>query len=282
MLRRAGHLVAGSWSGRTGLALVTLMVLIALLGPVLAPHSPTAIFSEAGSLAAPSSSHLLGTDTLGRDVLSRFLHGGRSLILLSALTTAVAVGIGTLWGLTSGYLRGAFDIVGTRLSDVLLSLPPLLLVMLLVMSLGSSSVVLVTVIAVFFAPRIMRIMRGATQTVCAEDFVTAARARGESTMSVIGREILPNVTGPLLIEVGMRFAYVIIFLSTLNFLGLGAQPPSSDWGLMVSDGRVVMGQAPLLTLVPALGIAAVAVGASLVSDEVASHLGRTRGQRVQL
>lgn len=260
-------------SGRIGVLLVTSIALIALIGPLVAPNSPREI-ALAPPASGPSWALPFGTDLLGRDVFSRFLHGGASLILLSFSATVLAFALGMALGMTSGYKGGITDVILTRLMDVLLSLPPLLMIMLFVMALGTSTPVLILVVALFFAPRVGRIVRGATQAVCAEEYIEAAQARGETTTAIIVRELLPNISGPLLAEFTLRFTYTIIFISTLNFLGLGVQPPSSDWGLMVSEGRVLLSQAPLIVIVPAAGIAALAIGANLIGDQLSSHFSR--------
>lgn len=274
---RAAHrwllVVVRGNAGRAGVALVGLALMLALLGPFLAPYSPTQIgLSVPGS--GPSWAHLLGSDQLGRDVLSRLLTGGRSLVGISLLVTTVAFALGAVIGVVSGYSGGWLDSLTTRVIDTGLSLPPLLLIMLFVMSLGSSTAVLVCVVALFFAPRVARIIRGATQSVCAEDYVLAAKARGESAATIVFLEIVPNISGPILAEFAMRFTYAIIFISTLNYLGLGVQPPSSDWGLMISEGNALVTQAPLAVVAPALAIVSLAVGANLISSELSTHFSR--------
>jgi peptide/nickel transport system permease protein len=143
-----------------------------------------------------------------------------------------------------------------------------------VIALGTSIPVIIGVIAAFFSPRIVRVIRGATHAVCTQDYVIAARARGESTIAILWREILPNITGPLLCELAIRLNYAIIFIATLNFLGLGVQPPSPDWGLMVSENRIILAQAPLAALVPALAIASLAIGVNFMADQIGAHLAR--------
>lgn len=271
-------LVAGT-SGRVGLALTSAGLLVAILGPLVAPYGYSALVGQI--LQAPSPAHLLGTDQLGRDVLSRVLDGGRSVVILPVLAVALAFAIGGTLGLVAGYRVGLVDQVITRLADILMSVPPLLLVMALVITLGTSDPVLIVTTGLWFSPRVVRIVRGATSAVCAQDFVLAAQARGESMASILWREVTPNITGTLLAELALRLNYAIIFITTLNFLGLGVQPPSSDWGLMVSEGRAFLGPAPLIAIVPALLIAALAIGVNLISDQIAAHLARNVQINVQ-
>lgn len=263
-------LLSGS-AGRTGIFLVAVTAVIALVGPIVAPYSPLALGPP---IEPPSTAHWLGTDQLGRDVLSRVLFGGRHLIFLPMLTVLLAFSLGATVGLLAGYKGGAVDQVIVRAADIVMSVPPLLLVLIFVISLGASDPVLVTVVALFFAPRIVRVIRGSTHWVCSQDYVTAARARGESTIAILSREILPNITGPLLAELALRLNYAIIFIATINFLGLGVQPPSSDWGLMVSDGRALLGTAPLVALAPTVAIGALTIGVNLISDQISAHLAR--------
>lgn len=258
--------------GKIGTVLVTAMLLIIVFGPYIAPYSFTAIVG--GLLEGPSRAHLLGTDVLGRDVLSRLLNGGRSIIVLPTLAVAVAFSIGVTLGLLAGLKGGLTDLVITRAAEVAMSVPPLLMVLIMVFTFGHSDLVLILATGIFFSPRSIRIIRGAAHAVCTQDYVTAARARGENDFAIVFREILPNVTGLLLAELALRLTFAIIFISTLSFLGLGQQPPSADWGLMISDGRTYFTQAPLPVVAPALGIAALTIGINLIADEITAHLAR--------
>jgi peptide/nickel transport system permease protein len=248
------------------------MLLVILIGPFVAPYSDTAIVGNI--LEGPSHAHLFGTDYLGRDVLSRFLNGGLSILLLPILAVGVAFSIGITVGLLAGIKGGITDLVITRVAEVAMSVPPLLMVLVLVFTFGHSDAVLVLATGIFFAPRSIRIIRGAAHAVSTQDYVTAARARGEGDLAIVFREILPNVTGPLLAELALRLTFAIIFISTLSFLGLGVQPPSPDWGLMISDNRVYFLQAVWPVLVPSIGIAALTIGINLIADEITSHLAR--------
>lgn len=271
-VRPALAVLWGGLHGKIGTVLVVGMLLIIIVGPYVAPYSDTAIVGNI--LEGPSRAHLFGTDFLARDVLSRFLNGGRSILILPLLAVAVAFSIGMTLGLFAGLKGGVIDLCITRAAEVVMSVPPLLMVLILLFTFGHSDAVLVVATGIFFAPRSIRIIRGAAHAVCTQDYVTAARARGESDIAIVFREILPNVTGPLLAELALRLTFAIIFISTLSFLGLGVQPPSPDWGLMISDGRAYFTQAPLPVLVPSIGIAALTIGINLIADEITAHLAR--------
>jgi peptide/nickel transport system permease protein len=254
------------------LGLLALFLLIVAFGPVLAPHGPAEIGAGA-PLDGPSSHHWLGTDELGRDVFSRLLCGGRSVIVGPLLATCVAFILGGAVGILAAYRGGRVDIVATRVIDLLISLPPLLIILVIVASTGSSGPTLVIAVAVVFSPRVARIFRGATQGIIGKEFIEAAQARGERSPHMVLREILPNIAPTAFVEFAVRLAWAVIFFATLNFLGLGAQPPSPNWGLMVSENRSVITVAPLAALVPALAIGMISVGISLVADALSHRYG---------
>jgi peptide/nickel transport system permease protein len=262
----------GGLAGKLGVVLLVIGAAVAILGPSVAPYPPTSLVGI--PLRPPSPEHWLGTDQLGRDVLSRVLNGGRTVLILAALAVVVTFAVGGPLGMLAGYRGGALDAILSRIADVVMSIPPLILVLIFVFVVGSSNLSIVLLTGLVTAPRVYRIIRGATQSVAEQDYILAARARGESTAPIIGRELLPNITGPLLTEAAIRLNFSIMFIATLNFLGLGVQPPSSDWGLMVSEGRVYLGQAPLISVTPALAIAVLTIGINLVSDQVGVHLAR--------
>lgn len=265
-----GALVSGT-AGRVGVVLVGLALATVLFGPLVAPYSPYKIATGI-PVSDPSPQHWLGTDTLGRDLLSRFLAGGRTLILLPTAAVLISGVIGVGMGLLGGYKGGVLDVLMTRVVDVSFSVPPLLLGMIFVAGLGSSPLVLVGIVALLFVPRILRVVRGATQVVVGQDFVQAARARGESTAAILWREILPNISGTVLAELAIRLNYAILWIATFNFLGLGVQPPTPDWGLMVSENRAIIAQLPTASLAPAVAIAVLAIGVNLCADQLAIHL----------
>ncbi|BCB75357.1 ABC transporter permease [Phytohabitans flavus] len=261
---------ASSVGVTVGGAALLLALGVALLGPLLAPFDPVAIAGR--PRLGPSAEHLLGTDQLGRDLLSRVLHGGWSVVAVPTLATLVAFGIGAAIGVWTGLAGGHRDLVTSRLVDVLISLPPLLMAIVFISAFGSSAVVLVGVTALFFVPRVVRVVRGATAAVVASDYVAASRARGDSTTQILRRDVVPNISGQLVVEFGARLSNVVMFVATLNYLGLGVHPPQPSWGLMVAENTLLLRTNPLAVLVPAALIAALAVGVSLVSDRVAERL----------
>lgn len=228
--------ISRSTEGRIGLGLAAFMLLLVSVGRFFAPYSPVAI-NTGPPISGPSGSHLLGTDDLGRDVFSRFLHGGDSVLLVPLAAVTLAIVLGGFMGLLSAYRGGRIDQVISRLFDVFLVIPPLLIALLLIAGFGTSDAVIVTTVGIVFVPRIGRLIRGATKSVVRQDFVTAAELRGEGQAWILRKEILPNVAGPMLSAYALFLTYGIIFVATLSFLGLGAQPPSSDWGLMVARSQ---------------------------------------------
>jgi peptide/nickel transport system permease protein len=271
--RSLARSVLSSWEGRVGLAGLGLFGLIIFVGPHVAPYSPYAT-GVGPILSSPSMSHWFGTDEYGRDVLSRVLNGGLGIVWPSFLGLVLAFLSGGVFGIFAGYRGGVFDGVFSRVVDVFLSLPPLLLVLLIIAGAGTSTAVIVAALGIVFAPRVARVIRGSTQAVSRNEYVDAARVRGESLVSISRRELLPNISGPLSVEFAVRYVHAIIFVATLSFLGLGAQPPSPNWGLMVSDGQAYMTVQPFAVLAPALFIAALAVSVNFLGDATASALAR--------
>jgi peptide/nickel transport system permease protein len=262
--------VLSSWAGRIGLALSALMLAIIFIGPFLASYDPAAL-GVSGPLMLPTSEHPFGTDNLGRDVLSRFLNGGQTVLLVPLAAVAVTLPLGALPGMAAGFIGGRFDLTVTRLFDLMLSLPPLLVVLMVINGVGSSSLVLVLTVGLIFAPRVGRIARGATQAVMTNDYVHAAQARGEHTLYILLREILPNIAGPMIADLALRVTYAVIFVSTLNFLGLGAQPPSPDWGLTIASALELLPVQPWAALAPVIGIASLSIAFNLVADSLARY-----------
>jgi peptide/nickel transport system permease protein len=262
---------ARTGSGRIGLTATALLLALVVLGPLFAPHDPAGIVGI--PYQRPGGDFLLGTDGLGRDVLSRVLWGGRSILALSVLATALAYVVGASIGLVAGYTRSLLDPLLMRAMDVLLAVPPLLLLLVLATGAGHSVVVLVLGVATVHVPSIARIVRAATQTVVGRGYVEAAVARGERTPSILAREILPNVLGTVLADAGIRLTGSILILASVNFLGLGLQPPRADWALMISENRGGITLQPWAVAAPALLIAFLTVAVNLVADAIARSLG---------
>ena len=255
---------------RRPVALVATVIFIAFLltaifAPILVPYPPTQI-AIAERLQPPSIAHLFGTDQFGRDVLSRVIAGTRGVFLLCGLGTLMAVSIGTASGLLSGYVGGFVDEVIMRFYDVLLSVPALLLAMVMIATMGPSKRNIVLIAGILYAPDVARVVRSVALDLKTKEFVEAARVRRETRRHILFRELLPNATGPLMVESAMRFSYCIFMVASLGFLGLGVQPPSPDWGLQVFDARIYLGLAPWMLLFPAAAIALLIISTSLMGD----------------
>jgi peptide/nickel transport system permease protein len=260
---------------RIGLVIVLAITAIALVGPLLAPHPPTAFVGPPNSASA--SGLPFGTDALGRDVLSRFLCGGRTVLGLSLLATALGVGLGLIVGLTAAYSRGRLDELLMRTSDVFMAFPQIVFGLLLVSTVGPQLWLLVLAVAVTHAPRVARVMRGAALELVERDYVRAAEAVGETRRRIIWGELLPNVTGPLLVEIGLRLTFSIGLVAALSFLGFGLQPPTADWGLMINENRLSLTVQPWSVALPVLAIGALTVGTNLVTDGIARATARIDG-----
>jgi peptide/nickel transport system permease protein len=263
ILRRAIELTRT----RIGLAIIALMIAIAVVGPLVAPHSPTEFVAAPNT--GPSSTALFGADALGRDVFSRWLHGGLSVLWMSAAATVVGIVIGTAVGLVAAYSRNWLDDVLMRGNDVLLSFPAIIFVLLAVTAIGPKLWLIVLTVAFTHAPRVARVMRGAGQEVVERDFIKAAEVVGEKRWRIVSGELLPNVTSPLLVEIGLRMTYSIGLIAGVSFLGFGLQPPTADWGLMINENRLSITVQPWAVFLPVLAIGLLTIGTNLVTDGVA-------------
>jgi peptide/nickel transport system permease protein len=267
----------GQTRGRIGLTFVIVIVGLALLGPLFAPHNPNAFIAFPNQ--APGGHLLFGADALGRDVWSRFLHGGWTVLYMSLSATLIGVGIGLAVGLSAAYLGGVWDEILMRIADVFMAFPQIVLALLVVTALGPKVYLIILVVGISHAPRVARVIRGAAQQVVERDFIKAAEAVGEPRRRVIFGELLPNVTSPLMVEFGLRWTYSIGLIAGINFLGLGLQPPQSDWGLMINDNRLSLTVQPWGVLLPIIGIAMLTIGANLLTDAYArSAIGINRGE----
>ena len=252
---------------RVGLGIVTVVVLVAVFGPLVAPHSPTEFVAAPNT--GPSSDAIFGADALGRDVFSRFLHGGLSVLWMSAAATLIGVGTGVAVGLVAAYSRNWLDDVLMRSSDVVLAFPQIILALLAVSAIGPKLWLIVLVVAIGHTPRVARVLRGAALEVVERDFVKAAEVVGEKRSRIVFGELLPNVTSPLLVELGLRMTYSIGLIAGVSFLGFGLQPPSADWGLMINENRLAITVQAWSVLLPVLAIGLLTVGTNLITDGVA-------------
>jgi peptide/nickel transport system permease protein len=264
-----------STGGAVGVSIVLFVVIVSVFGQYLAPHDPNAPVTGLGNFAQPSSRALLGTDDLGRDVFSRLLFGGRSVLGLALAATLLGSAIGLTVGLIAGYSRSNADPLLMRTVDVMLAFPPLLFLLVLITGAGPGVGVLIVGVAAVQAPGISRIVRTATLEVSVRGYVEAAVARGERALAVIGREVLPNILAPVLVDAGLRFTYSILIIASVNYLGLGLQPPRSDWALMVTENRQYISLNAWAVLAPAAMIALLTIGINLTGDAIARSLGRS-------
>jgi peptide/nickel transport system permease protein len=261
MLRRSGAF----W---TGAAIVCFWALSATLGPTLVPQDPyaTDLLHE---LAPPSAVHWFGTDQLGRDIFARVIVGSRDILTIAPLATLVGTLAGTALGLAGGYLGGIVDTLLGRMIEVLVSLPLIVVALLALVALGPSSVTVVVVIGLVFAPLIARTVRAAVLGERALDYVAAAELRGESAPAIMFVEIMPNVMGPILVETTVRLGYAIFAVASLSFLGFGIQPPSPDWGLAIAENYgVITGGYWWTVAFDAAATASLVVGVNLLADSL--------------
>ncbi|MEB0139416.1 MULTISPECIES: ABC transporter permease [unclassified Undibacterium] len=236
----------------------------ALFAPLLAPYALNEVIGT--SWDPPSAEALLGTDNLGRDLLSRLIWGARVTLLIAFVATALAFLIGGVSGFVAGLYRGKIDVVLNQVNDLLMAIPSLIVALVVLTIFPSSLTLIITVMAVLDSTRVFRISRSLVLDVTAMDYVEAAKLRGEGSASILWREVLPNVFAPLLAEFGLRLVFAILFLSTLSFLGLGVQPPSSDWGGLLKENKdgIVFGVWAALS--PGIAIAVLAISINIVVD----------------
>ena len=252
------------FSAKLGLLTITAYLFVALFAPFVAPYSETEILGGAYELW--SEKYLLGTDNLGRDMLSRLIFGARNTIGIALAAVVIAFAIGGVTGMLSALLGGWYDTVISRIVDILMAIPSLVFALLILTIHGTSITTLILVIAVLDSTRVYRITRAAAMNIAVMDFVEVARLRGEGLWWVIRKEILPNIMAPLLAEFGLRFCFVFLFIAALSFLGLGIQPPTADWGSMVRDNATLINYDDITPLLPAAAIAILTVAVNFVVD----------------
>jgi peptide/nickel transport system permease protein len=252
-------------AGGLGLLLVLAAVLGATFAPYLTPYDPISLNPPA-RLQGPGPEHLLGTDQLGRDTLTRILYGGRVSLAVAGASVAFALLVGGALGVVAGYYGGWLDTVIMRVSDVLLSFPAILLAIALIAFLGAGFTNLVLAIGIVYIGPFARVARAAVLTVREELFVEASRALGSRDGRIMWLAVLPSAAAPLIVEVSLRLAYAILYEASLSFLGLGTQPPTPSWGMMVSEGRRFLALAPWATIAPGLAISLVVLGFNLLGD----------------
>ncbi len=253
-------------------AVLVTHLIVALTGPLWAPYPPNKLL-VGDPYASLSTQHLLGTDNLGRDVFSRVVYGERIVLVLALSAAGLAVSVGAALGLILAYVRGWLDDVAMRVLEILISIPPLILSLLVLGAVGATYPVVILTVAFFFALRVANVVRAATLGVVTEDFVTLARLRGESAWSIAARELLPNVISIVLVEFSLRTGFAVLFIGGLSFLGFGAPPPTPEWGLMINEGRSYITAAPWSVLGPSLALASLVIAVSLFTEGLTEALG---------
>ena len=251
-------------SAKVGVLAILAYAFVALFAPLLAPYGETAIVGSSYELW--SDKFVFGTDNIGRDMLTRLIYGARNTIGIAFLTVAIAFFVGGTLGMLAAILGGVYDLVIGRLVDILMAIPSLVFALLLLTVFGTSIPSLVLIIALLDSTRVFRIARSAAMNVVVMEFVEAARLRGEGMAWVIRKEVLPNITAPLLAEFGLRFCFVFLFIAALSFLGLGIQPPLADWGSMVRETATLINYNDITPLLPAIAIAGLTVAVNFVVD----------------
>ena len=264
-IREGASTILSSRVAAIGLFIVLFWVVVAILAPVIAPHDPLAQDSSAIN-KGPSALYLLGTDHMGRDILSRLVYGSRTILTLAPISVLCSVLVGTFLGLLGGYVGGLLDEVVMRILDAIMAFPTILLYLIIISAIGPSALNVVIAITFVGAPGVARLVRSLTLDVRTRDYIRAAETRGESRLYIMFVEILPNARGPLIIDAMLRVGYAIFAIGTLGFLGLGLPPPTPDWGGMISEARKYIWTSPLNVLWPALAISSLVVGLNLFAD----------------
>lgn len=273
---RGARKVVHNKNALVGLVILVPIVTLSLFGPFLPLASPYETNSQ-DAFASPSAEHPFGTDTYGRDLLSRVINGGRTSLLIGVTPVLLGMLFAVPIGLIAGYYGGNTDESLMRFMDLLLSFPSLLLALLVIIALGSSMWNAIIAITLVFVPRIARVVRGSVLSVKTEEFVEAAEARGESDIYIMKNEILPNITTPILVEATIRVGFAILIGTAISFLGLGTQPPNPDWGFMIEEGRTVMYQSPWYLLWPSVFLGLTVVGLNLLGDGIRDALDPREG-----
>lgn len=248
-----------------GAVLLAVLVFLAFAAPWIAPY-PFDQMDILKRLKSPSLLHWFGTDEFGRDVLSRTLMGARLSLTMGFLATLISLAIGVPLGLLAGYRRGSVDELIMRATDVLLSFPPIMLGLLILAVTDPALWKMIIAVGIVYVPSTVRLTRSVTLELGTEEFVQAARARGEKTFYILRAEILPNAWPPIMVEASLRITFAILLGAALSFIGLGAQPPSSDWGLMIAEARPLIDRAPWVALAPGIAMGLTVIAVNLLGD----------------
>jgi peptide/nickel transport system permease protein len=274
LLRRSLRL----WRTRIGALLVGLLVLLAIVGPYIAPYGPNTPVGTPNSL--PGGKAVLGTDYLGQDVLSRLLYGGRSILIMAVIATAAGLIVGVVIGLLAAYARNALDDVLMRGMDVIMAFPQIMLALVAVAVVGASAWVIIVAIALTTVPRIARVARGAALPVVERDFIACAEAMGVPRWRILFVDLLPNTLGPLMVEASLRMTYSIGVIAALAYLGLSPDPNGANWGTMIQQNQIMLVVQPWGAVMPIIAIALLTMGTGLIGDGIArtaAGIDRSRG-----
>ncbi len=268
---KAAYVIIGrlskSKTALIGLSIISFWLFAAILQPLVRPYDPTS-FHVADRFSPPSVKYLFGTDRYGRDIFSRVLAGSTTVFLVAATATALSLLLGIPAGLAAGYFGGMTDEIVMRFMDILMSFPALLLAMVILGIFGPSLVGVILAIGLVFSPRVSRVARSATLELRKQGFVEAGKVRGESSLYIMAMEIFPNTWAPLGVEAAIRFGYAIFTSASLGFLGLGVQPPTPDWGLMLTEAQGYLRIAPWMAVFPALAVASMVISVNFLSDGI--------------
>ena len=267
-LKRVWAVLTASPVASLGATILVFWSLCAVLAPWIAPYPPNQLDPMALADPYPSAAHWLGTDQLGRDILSRILWGARTVLTVAPIAVISAVIVGTLLGLIAGYRGGIIDTIVMRVGDVMLAFPQIILYLIIITKFGASALNIILVIAFTKAPIIARIVRAVTLDVRNRDYVAAARMRGESTLHILLVEILPNARGPLIVDFFLRLGYTTIAIGVLGFLGIGLPPPDPDWGGMIKETYGLLFVYPHMTLIPSVAVSSLVIGFNFLATGI--------------
>ena len=268
-----------SWVGKLAVAVVALWILMVFIGPYVAPFDQADMAADEDFMPADST-FLLGSDYLGRDTLSRIIYGARTTIGISLISTLIAYLIGITLGIAAAVKGGWFDMGVSRVNDAILALPTIMLGLIVIAALGSGIPILIGTAAVIYATSVFRIARALGQDIMVQDFVEAARARGEGVWWIVSREVLPNAAMPLATDFGLRLVFVVLFISSLSFLGLGVQPPTADWGSMVRENLQGLTYGSYAAIWPAIAIGTFTIAINLIVDDISAKSGGSLAKKM--
>ena len=255
------------WRTRLGVGFVLVLVAIAVIGPWVAPYASDEFVAIPNS--KPGGGAIFGTDYLGQDVWSRFLYGGRDILVMAVVSTGIGLVVGTVIGLVAAYARNALDDVLMRGMDVIMAFPQIMLALVAVSLVGAKTWVIILAIALTTAPRVARVARGASQPVVERDFIAATESMGLARSQILTRELFPNILGPMMVETSLRLTYSIGVIAALAFLGLTSDPNGPNWGTMIKQNQIALATQPWGALLPILAIALLTMGTGLIGDGIA-------------